>query len=389
VFLCDPYVNVARFSLAAVFESPNLNTESFTVAVLSFNHELAPARLKGRLAWSLVLHGVAVGALVGLVRWLPPAPEIERRTETVTPLYVPPPPEVETPPVPKLTPPPRTVLAKLIPPKLTVPPDIPKIEPPKIEAKVQPVIEMRMPVPVAPKPEIKKEIVTGAFTTNEVVTPVALKKEVVTDNFASGSSEKPTLQKKAQEVQTGGFGDPNGVKGTSEKKGNLTIASLGGFGLPSGAGQGNGTAGKRGTAGTVASAGFGDGAAGAGQGDHQHQRGGPVVSGGFNEVAAAAPAPKAHTEEKPDLTPVEILYKPRPLYTTEARQIHLEGEVLVRVSFSATGELRVQQVVRGLGHGLDESALRAAQQIKFRPAQRHGQPYDSTALVHIVFELAE
>ncbi len=360
------------------------------MAVLSFNHELAPARLQGKLAWSLALHVVAGAALVGLVRWLPAAPQIERRTETVMPLYVPPPPEVETPPVPKLTPPPRTVLAKLLPPKLTVPPDVPKIEPPKIEAKIQPVIELKVPQPVAPKPEIKKEVVTGAFTTNEVVTPVAIKKEVVTDNFASGSSEKPTLTKQAHEVQTGGFGDPNGVKGTSEKKGQLTIASLGGFGLPSGAGQGNGTAGKRGTAGTVASAGFGDGAAGAGQGDHQHQRGGPVVSGGFGEVAAAAPAtPKARTEEKPDLTPVEILYKPRPVYTPEARQIHLEGEVLVRVSFSATGELRVQQVVRGLGHGLDESALRAAQQIKFRPAQRHGQPYDSTALVHIVFELAE
>jgi TonB family protein len=359
------------------------------VAVLSFNYELSPARRKGRFAWSLAIHAVALTALVGIVRLLPAVPQIERRTETVTPLYVPPPPEVETPPVPKLAPPPPAVLAKLIPPKLTVPVDLPKIEPPKFEAKVQPVIEMRTPVPVAPKPEIKKEIVTGAFTTNEVVTPVAVKKDVVTDSFASGSSEKPTLQKKAQEVQTGGFGDPNGVKGTSEKKGQLTIASLGGFGLPSGAGQGNGTAGTHGVRGTVASAGFGDGAAGAGEGDHQHQRGGSVVSGGFNEVAAAAPVAKAHTEEKPDLTPVEILYKPRPVYTTEARQIHLEGEVLVRVSFSASGELRVQQVVRGLGHGLDESALRAAQQIRFRPAQRHGQPYDSTALVHIVFELAE
>ena len=359
------------------------------MAVLSFNHELAPARRQGRFVWSLVLHAVAVTALVGVVRYLPSVPEIERRTETVTPLYIPPPP-VETPPVPKLAPPPRTVLAKLIPPKLTVPPDIPRVEPPKIEAKVQPVIEMKMPEPVAPKPEIKKEIVTGTFAKNEVVTPVAAKKDVVTDSFASGSSEKPTLQKQAHEVQTGGFGDPNGVKGTSEKKGNLTIASLGGFGLPSGAGQGNGTAGKRGTPGTVASAGFGDGAAGAGQGDHQHRGGGPVVSGGFTEVAAvAAPVPKARTEDKPELTPVEILYKPRPVYTPEARQIHLEGEVLVRVSFSASGELRVQQVVRGLGHGLDESALRAAQQIKFRPAQRHGQPYDSTALVHIVFELAE
>ena len=51
--------------------------------------------------------------------------------------------------------------------------------------------------------------------------------------------------------------------------------------------------------------------------------------------------------------------------------------------------MQIQQVVRGLGHGLDEAALRAAQQIKFHPARRNGEPYDSTALVHIVFELAD
>jgi len=44
--------------------------------------------------------------------------------------------------------------------------------------------------------------------------------------------------------------------------------------------------------------------------------------------------------------------------------------------------------VRGLGHGLDESALRAAQQIKFKPAQRDGRPVDSSATVHILFQLA-
>jgi TonB family protein len=86
---------------------------------------------------------------------------------------------------------------------------------------------------------------------------------------------------------------------------------------------------------------------------------------------------------------VEILSKPRPAYTEEARHLHVEGEVLVEVLFTAGGQLQVRRVVRGLGHGLDESALRAAQQIRFRPAQRDGAPYDSLALVHIVFELAQ
>jgi len=45
-------------------------------------------------------------------------------------------------------------------------------------------------------------------------------------------------------------------------------------------------------------------------------------------------------------------------------------------------------VISGLGHGLDENAIRAAEQIRFKPAQRAGQPAASTATVHIVFQLA-
>jgi TonB family protein len=45
-------------------------------------------------------------------------------------------------------------------------------------------------------------------------------------------------------------------------------------------------------------------------------------------------------------------------------------------------------VLQGLGYGLDEQAVRAAEQIKFKPAQHEGQPVDSTFVVHIIFELA-
>ena len=48
-----------------------------------------------------------------------------------------------------------------------------------------------------------------------------------------------------------------------------------------------------------------------------------------------------------------------------------------------------QPCVKGLGYGLDDSALAAAEHIRFRPARRDGQPYDCAALVHIVFELSE
>ena len=86
--------------------------------------------------------------------------------------------------------------------------------------------------------------------------------------------------------------------------------------------------------------------------------------------------------------PVEILSKPKPAYTEEARRRQIEGEVLLEILFSASGQVRVLGTVRGLGQGLDESAIAAAEAIRFRPAERGGVPADSTAIVHIVFQLA-
>ena len=54
--------------------------------------------------------------------------------------------------------------------------------------------------------------------------------------------------------------------------------------------------------------------------------------------------------------PVEILFKPTPAYTDEARALKLEGDVILEVEFSASQGILVLRVVRGLGHGLNEAA---------------------------------
>jgi TonB family protein len=114
-----------------------------------------------------------------------------------------------------------------------------------------------------------------------------------------------------------------------------------------------------------------------------------VMSAAFGdttvEKGAAAPRRMAAAGR---LTPVEILSKPKPAFTAEARAKHIEGEVLLEVQFNAAGDVRVLNVVRGLGCGLDENAVAAAQGIRFRPATRDGAVVDSSALVHIVFQLA-
>lgn len=100
--------------------------------------------------------------------------------------------------------------------------------------------------------------------------------------------------------------------------------------------------------------------------------------------AAGSPAPPP----APKIIPVEVLSKPAPIYTEEARRLRIEGDVLLEVVFTSTGEVRVLRLVRGLGHGLDEAATQAALQIRFRPAQDQGRAVDSRVTVNIVFRLA-
>jgi TonB family protein len=97
-------------------------------------------------------------------------------------------------------------------------------------------------------------------------------------------------------------------------------------------------------------------------------------------VAQAPPPPRADR-------PVEVVFKPTPAYTDEARAQRVEGEVVLEVEFTAAGEVRVLRVVRGLGHGLDDMARRAAEQIRFKPATSKGSPVDFRANLTIVFRL--
>jgi TonB family protein len=90
----------------------------------------------------------------------------------------------------------------------------------------------------------------------------------------------------------------------------------------------------------------------------------------------------------PASTNLEVISKPSVQYTSEARQLKVEGDVILRVTFTAAGRVVVEGVVHGLGHGLDEEARRVASQIRFRPATRNGQAVDLTTNITITFQLA-
>ena len=55
----------------------------------------------------------------------------------------------------------------------------------------------------------------------------------------------------------------------------------------------------------------------------------------------------AQAGSRAQVVPAEITFKPTPVYTEEARKLHIEGEVLLEVVFEASGKLRVQRVIRG------------------------------------------
>ncbi len=285
----------------------------------------------------------------------------------------------------------------LVAPSIASQPDPPPLPAPKLRRLAEPdsVDPVRIPVQPPPEPlltdkvvpQIKRQLVP-------LPAPAAamprLAPEVQTGVFSGGSSAKPTLKAPERNVQTGGLRDPNGLPGQGHMGAKLTVTSVGSFDVPHGAGYGNGSGGTRGIRATVKSSGFGNGVAGPASGSSSGLSRGRLLASGFGDRSAApAAAANPRSASSPAaLTPVEILSKPKPAYTDEARSLRLDGEVLLEVVFQGDGQLRVLRVVRGLGHGLDEAALRAAQQIRFRPARRDGRPVDSTATVHMVFELA-
>jgi TonB family protein len=298
-----------------------------------------------------------------------------------------PPLDIPEPPKPKPPAPPK--VAKVQPPPVVKPappkPDIAKLFAPKIEA---------------PKPK-PRQVEAELPKVNDTFQPLNLKVDrtqparprepVKTGLMAGGSSAVPTITKSVpvDKVQTGGFGDPNGVTGPSDPNKRANIGQFGNPALPPGPGYGNGSGGASGQRGIIASTGFGNGVAIPPSGGGG-KRGGTVQTAGFaNTNDQVAQTPKKKVEDAPAVEPVVILAKPRPMYSAEAIKLNLEGEVLLEVVFPASGgEVQVNRVIKGLGHGLDESAMRAAQQIKFKPALSNGHPVDFPAVVHIVFQIA-
>jgi TonB family protein len=266
--------------------------------------------------------------------------------------------------------------------EIPVPPAAPKPPTPRPKPKIKPKVELKAPElkpEVPPPPELPqlnprqphvflnlKPTLPKAHTVAEKpveLKPVLKETEIV---LTSNGPKAPKEESKASpapgtvvaplnKVQTGGFGDPNGIAGKGNPNRGANINQAGSPSLPGGLGHGNGTGGAQGLRGTLAS----DGSA----------RG----SGAAGSATAG----------------VAILYKPNPPYSPEGRALKLQGDVVLEVVFLASGKMQVTRVVSGLGHGLDEEAIRSAERIRFTPAMRDGHPVDFPARLRIEFRLVD
>jgi protein TonB len=86
--------------------------------------------------------------------------------------------------------------------------------------------------------------------------------------------------------------------------------------------------------------------------------------------------------------PPEVLYKPLPYYTEEARKARAEGIVLIQAVVRKDGTVDSFKVIRGLGFGLDESAINTiATKWRFKPGTLNGMPVDVQANIEVTFRL--
>ena len=289
-------------------------------------------------------------------------PVIEKKVEPVKPKMIP--------PKPKL-------IAKVEPPRITPPVKAP-------EAPKQPVVKMENPKPVV-LPAAPKQMVAmaapkvvnlgrpqAASVVNNDPHPSAVRlgtPDSPISNLHGPSVAPVNLARGMPGMNAANTGNGpaatkvilgNGSPGGTSIKGNSVVTVPGiPHGVPGGTGPMNST-------GRVA---------------------GPVNLGQSEPPPAprsTAPSTTAAIVKAP-----KVISKPKPEYTAEARQMHVEGVVTVHIRVLPNGSVEIIGVTNGLGHGLDESARRAVLATKFEPAtDASGHAITWDGVVNVAFQLA-
>ena len=328
---------------------------------------------EGRLSSFVISSTVNMAILVTLVATGMMAKHVIQQhfemTELIAPSTPPPPEHIKQPPPPRLPPPPEQPKLELQPRQIDLPKPKPAPKPVQMEAKLNvPAMQAKpQQITLAPQP---KAALTAAMPAQNNRVKAKVGDVHLGETF--GVTPNPNA---ARPATVAAIGNPyGGMRGPA-------VAPYGKVGS---AGIGNGTkvGSNSGVVGRVASAGIPAEAGRTNSGSNY----GKVASAGIPAATPVAAAPRQVSA--PVSTDLEVLSKPPVRYTAEARQLKIQGDVILRVTFLASGQVVVDGVVHGLGHGLDEEARRVAQQIRFRPATHEGRPVSVTTTITITFQLA-
>jgi TonB family protein len=243
-------------------------------------------------------------------------------------------------------------------------------EPPKIQMDAPKIVTAAKPMP-EPKP-IQMEAKLEMPAMIQAKPSVILAPQPRTALMAAMPTQIASVKGSTAPVH---FGQTFGVLPNANVARPATVAAIG-----NAYGGMNGAAGA--LHGVVGSTGFGNGL-----------RSGSVAGVVGREASARIPAIQEAVVARPVvqqavMSSLQLISKPAPQYTPEVRKLHVQGDVILRVTFLASGQVVVEGLVRGLGHGLDEEARRVAEQIRFRPATGNGQPVDMTTNITISFQQA-
>ena len=327
-----------------------------------------------RSAASFITSMAVNGTILGLILYIGATARqvIEEHkyefTELIVPTTPPPPVKVKVTPPPELPPPPKPPKLQMEAPKIEMPKPKPEPKPIQMEAKqALPEVKAARPsIILAPQP---KAALTAAMPAQDNKVKPSTAPVHLGQTF--GVTPNPNATKPAT---IAAIGNPyGGMQGPAVAPHGVVGSTGIGNGLKSGSNSG--------TLGKVASAGIPGATGTGGSGSY-----GKVASAGIPQPTAVVAMPRVVAS--PESTSLEVISKPPVQYTSEARQLKVEGDVVLRVTFLATGQVVVQGIIHGLGHGLDEEARRVAQQIRFRPATRDGRPVDLTTNITITFQLA-
>jgi protein TonB len=108
--------------------------------------------------------------------------------------------------------------------------------------------------------------------------------------------------------------------------------------------------------------------AGIGPGSGYNTGGGPVHIGG----SVKAPV---------------LVYSVEPEFSEEARKAKFSGDVQVYLWVDEQGIPSHVRIIRGVGMGLDEKALEAVRQYKFKPAMQNGKPVKVDLYINVNFQI--